>query len=81
MAVKCVNERVNTLKNQSWLKKLTPLKILMRGKNYANQRCQQWPQTFRNRTFVDVKGTNNYVFNHTIVKTQKTPSLSISSVT
>ena len=30
-------------------------------------------------TFLDVIQTNNYLFNHTIVKTQKTPSLSIAS--
>jgi len=37
----------------------TPLKILMQQKNYANQRCLRWAQTFGKRTFLDVKRTNN----------------------
>jgi len=36
------------------------LKILMQEKINANQRCQQWTQTFRNWPFLDVKRTNNY---------------------
>jgi len=30
-------------------------------KNYINQRCQQWMQTFQNWTFIDVKRTNSKV--------------------
>jgi len=32
------------------IKKLTPLKNTNAGKNYTNQQCQQWTQTFQNRT-------------------------------
>jgi len=35
------------------------LTILTQDKTYANQRCQQWTQTFGSRTFLDVKRTHN----------------------
>jgi len=40
------------------LKKINSIKNFNIWKNYANQWCQQWTQTFQNWTFVDIKRTN-----------------------
>jgi len=51
------------------IKKINTVKNFNAGKNCVNQQCQQWTQTFQNRTFLHIKWTNNQLFNHTIVTT------------
>jgi len=43
------------------IKKINAVKNFNAWKNYANQRCQQWTQTFWSQTFLAIEQTNNYV--------------------